>query len=170
MPSLLSKRIRSVTSGRLERSSRLFSPNAKTPSRCIRIRRNQCSLEPEAHQPSLPTWTRTVNSSSDDPATRFRQPGETFMATTEKFVGRVSQTDTYTYGLGRWCYTCLSGMEGKKMYIVTAYRVSQESNSTGDRQHSTQTTGSPTAQTTNRQSKTQETMGRRPSTDHQSMD
>eukprot|EP00978_Attheya_sp_CCMP212_P046629 scaffold402491_cov27-Attheya_sp.AAC.1 len=75
---------------------------------------------------------KQVNSSSNDPATGFRQPGGTFMATTGKFVGRVSQTDTDTYGLGRWSYTFLSGMEGKKMYIVTAYRVSQESNSKGD--------------------------------------
>jgi len=43
---------------------------------------------------------KQVNSSSDDPTTGFRQPGGTFMATTGKFVGRVSQTDTDTYGLG----------------------------------------------------------------------
>eukprot|EP00978_Attheya_sp_CCMP212_P041152 scaffold232309_cov46-Attheya_sp.AAC.1 len=75
---------------------------------------------------------KQVTSSSDDPATGFRQPGGTYMATTGKFVGRVSQTDTDTYGLGWWSYTCLSGRNNKKLYIVTAYRVLQDSNSSGD--------------------------------------
>eukprot|EP00978_Attheya_sp_CCMP212_P008857 scaffold20822_cov52-Attheya_sp.AAC.3 len=75
---------------------------------------------------------KPVSSSSDDPTTGFRQPGRTFMATTGKFVGRVSEADTDKYGLGRWCYTCLLGRNDGKLYVVTAYRVSQESNSTGD--------------------------------------
>ena len=54
------------------------------------------------------------------------------MATTGKFVGRVANTETDTYGLGRWCYTCISGRYGKKIYIVTSYRVSQESTSKGE--------------------------------------
>ena len=54
------------------------------------------------------------------------------MATIGKFVGRVATTETDTYGQGRWCYTCISGRYGKTIYIVTLYRVSQESTSKGE--------------------------------------
>jgi hypothetical protein len=73
-----------------------------------------------------------VFASSDDPSKGSRKPGETFMATTGRFVGRISETETDIHGLRRWCYTCLSGRNGQKIYIVTAYRVSQDSQSTGD--------------------------------------
>jgi hypothetical protein len=54
-----------------------------------------------------------VTASSDDPTVGYRQPGGTLMATTGKFVGRVARSETDTYGLRRWCYTCLSGRYSK---------------------------------------------------------
>eukprot|EP00978_Attheya_sp_CCMP212_P006823 scaffold15916_cov59-Attheya_sp.AAC.1 len=54
------------------------------------------------------------------------------MGVTGDFVGRVTETGQDPHGLGRWSYVRLGGTNGKQTYIITAYRVSQDSNSSGD--------------------------------------
>eukprot|EP00978_Attheya_sp_CCMP212_P043742 scaffold290783_cov31-Attheya_sp.AAC.1 len=48
------------------------------------------------------------------------------------FVGRVTETGQDPHRLGRWSYVRLGVTDGKQTYIITAYPVSQDSNSSGD--------------------------------------
>eukprot|EP00978_Attheya_sp_CCMP212_P003230 scaffold6619_cov36-Attheya_sp.AAC.2 len=54
------------------------------------------------------------------------------MGVTGAYVGRVSESGEDPHGLGRWSYISLAGQNDRKLYVVSAYRVSQDHNSTGD--------------------------------------
>jgi hypothetical protein len=71
-------------------------------------------------------------SPSDEPSVGSKQAEGTLMGVTGALVGRIKETGQDTHGLGRWSYVCLRGTDGKDTYIITAYRVSQDSNSSGD--------------------------------------
>eukprot|EP00978_Attheya_sp_CCMP212_P003376 scaffold6986_cov35-Attheya_sp.AAC.1 len=78
------------------------------------------------------TQFKLVTSSSDDPSIGYKQPGGTCMGVTGAYVGRVSESGEDPHGLGRWSYVSLAGQNDRKLYVVSAYRVSQDHNSTGD--------------------------------------
>ena len=49
-----------------------------------------------------------------------------------KMTGRISGFSKDVRGLGRWTYTKYQGREGRKLIVMTAYRVSQQSLTPGD--------------------------------------
>jgi hypothetical protein len=75
---------------------------------------------------------KIATSSSDDPNTGHKQPGGTCVGVTIAYVGRVSTPGEDRNGLGQWSYVCLGGQNDRKVYTVSAYRVSDDHNSTGD--------------------------------------
>eukprot|EP00957_Ditylum_brightwellii_P182678 13914775-Ditylum_brightwellii.AAC.1 len=66
-------------------------------------------------------------SSSDEPSINDYQPGGTMVGARGKHMGRILEAESNMHRLGRWSYVCLTG-EGKKIYVVSAYRVAQEEN------------------------------------------
>lgn len=55
------------------------------------------------------------------------QPGGTLTLLTNNWTSRVIERGSDPYGMGRWSYTILRGKEGKRILLVTAYRVCTQS-------------------------------------------
>eukprot|EP00957_Ditylum_brightwellii_P140088 10674141-Ditylum_brightwellii.AAC.1 len=49
--------------------------------------------------------------------------GGTLTGTLGKTTGRVIDSGNDPSEMGRWSYICISGKQGRKVYVATAYRV-----------------------------------------------
>eukprot|EP00957_Ditylum_brightwellii_P015093 1138408-Ditylum_brightwellii.AAC.1 len=65
-------------------------------------------------------------SASKEPVAPDYQPGGTMTIVGRRHMGRVLEASKDKEGLGRWSWIKLEGKE-KNLYVVTAYRVQQES-------------------------------------------
>ena len=76
---------------------------------------------------------KMVASSCEDPTLGIYQPGGVCMVALNKIVGRMEKYGKDPSGLGRWTYMTLQGRKGRKVVIVTSYRLSQNSQPDGYR-------------------------------------
>jgi len=69
---------------------------------------------------------KLVYSASIDKPQTTHQPSGTFMAITGCYAARVLTTGTDNTGLGRWSYSELTGRNGRRFILISAYRVGEQ--------------------------------------------
>jgi len=75
------------------------------------------------------TWQHSTYTTShgEGPIVGEIQPGGTLTTIMNKWTSRVLERGTDPFGMGRWTYITLRGKEGRKILLVTAYRVCVQS-------------------------------------------
>ena len=68
-----------------------------------------------------------INSTSDELSTYFHKPGGVSLAIAGNAVGTISRKNIDDKGLSRWVYTILNAKHNRKIVIIAAYRVCQNS-------------------------------------------
>ena len=85
------------------------------------------------HVSSNKNSVKLVSASCDDPTHGIYQPGGVCQVTVGKVAGRAGMSGSDPHGLGRWTYITLQGKEGRKVVVVTLYRLAQASQPLGHR-------------------------------------
>ena len=68
-----------------------------------------------------------LNATSDEISKSFHKPGGASLAILGNAISTISEKHTDETGLGRWVYTILTGKNHRKIVIITAYRLCQNS-------------------------------------------
>jgi hypothetical protein len=71
-----------------------------------------------------------IGSTSDIPSQAGVQHGGTCTVVTDKWTGRIESSGSDSHGLGRWSHVRLNGKNGRRVTIVTAHQVCNQSVST----------------------------------------
>ena len=81
----------------------------------------------------LPTHHISLTTAAcDEPTYGWKQPGGVCQGAIGNIAGGIDKLDIDSLGLGRWTYMTITCKHNYKLYIITAYRVSQNTLTTGD--------------------------------------
>ena len=68
-----------------------------------------------------------INTTSDEPSTSFHKPGGVSLAIFGNAVGTIDRKQIDDKGLGLWVYSILNAKHHRKIVIIAAYRLCQNS-------------------------------------------
>eukprot|EP00957_Ditylum_brightwellii_P177718 13537686-Ditylum_brightwellii.AAC.1 len=74
--------------------------------------------------------TKVETISSNKPSTSMFRPGGTMIAALGKITGKIIESGNNPHRLGRWTYICTTGKYRRKIYILSAYRVTKTEDGT----------------------------------------
>lgn len=72
-----------------------------------------------------------INATSDEPSSSVYKQGGTSLLLTGNIIGAIDHGGTDQRGLGRWSYCIIHGRNNIKVVIITAYRICQDTLTTG---------------------------------------
>ncbi len=87
--------------------------------------RNKLYTQLRQHMECTGNKAKLLATSSDEPTIGLKQYGGVAMVTHGDIVGRIGRSGNDEHGLGRWVYMTIQGKEGRKVVVVTLYRLSQ---------------------------------------------
>jgi len=87
--------------------------------------RNKLYAQLRQHMECTGNKVKLLATSSDEPTIGIKQYGGVAMVTHGDIVGRIGRSGNDEHGLGRWVYMTIQGKEGRKVVVVTLYRLSQ---------------------------------------------